>query len=120
MRMDTTTLASIKSKLEAEREALLGQLKADSTRTPDEPDNRTATFPQYGDSLEENATEVADYTSNLSVEKQLELSLSAIDAALGRIADNSYGHCSVCKEEIDGERLLAMPTAETCRSHASA
>jgi RNA polymerase-binding transcription factor DksA len=118
--MDSATLTSIQEKLEAERKSLLEQLRSASGRTPDEPDNRTATFPQYGDSPEENATEVADYTSNLSVEKQLENSLRSIEATLDRIAKKTYGRCSVCQEEIDADRLIAMPTAETCRTHASA
>jgi RNA polymerase-binding transcription factor DksA len=35
-------------------------------------------------------------------------------AALGRIADGSYGTCAACGGPIDAGRLAAIPTAMTC------
>jgi RNA polymerase-binding transcription factor DksA len=35
-------------------------------------------------------------------------------AALGRIADGSYGTCAACGRPIDAGRLAAIPTAMTC------
>lgn len=40
--------------------------------------------------------------------------LSAIDAALGRIADGSYGQCSDCGVDIPTARLHANPAALRC------
>ena len=40
--------------------------------------------------------------------------LSEVEAALGRIADGSYGTCSDCGEAIGWPRLNAQPTAERC------
>ncbi|HVH28950.1 MAG TPA: TraR/DksA C4-type zinc finger protein [Vicinamibacterales bacterium] len=37
-----------------------------------------------------------------------------IRAALGRIADGTYGACSTCGRAIGKERLAAMPSAHTC------
>ncbi len=45
--------------------------------------------------------------------------LAQIDAALGRIADGSYGRCVSCGEPIGEARLAARPAATTCIKCAS-
>jgi DnaK suppressor protein len=40
--------------------------------------------------------------------------LSAVEAALIRVTDGSYGTCSNCGEPIGWPRLNAQPTAERC------
>lgn len=40
--------------------------------------------------------------------------LSAVEAALARVEDGSYGVCSDCGEPIGWPRLNAQPTAERC------
>lgn len=40
--------------------------------------------------------------------------LGAVDAALTRIADGSYGWCERCGNAIPAGRLAARPTAATC------
>jgi RNA polymerase-binding protein DksA len=42
------------------------------------------------------------------------MSLVAIDVALERIRDGSYGRCESCDEEISVERLRALPFATFC------
>jgi DnaK suppressor protein len=37
-----------------------------------------------------------------------------VNAALGRIADGSYGICAACEEEISERRLSAIPWARLC------
>lgn len=40
--------------------------------------------------------------------------LAGIDAALGRLADGSYGRCVTCGDPIAQARLAARPAATTC------
>jgi RNA polymerase-binding protein DksA len=40
--------------------------------------------------------------------------LRAVQAALGRIDDGTYGWCARCGQPIDAARLLANPAAERC------
>ena len=40
--------------------------------------------------------------------------LADIEAALGRIANGTYGHCVLCLQEISVERLEVLPHAATC------
>jgi DnaK suppressor protein len=46
--------------------------------------------------------------------QQAEAHLAEIDAALVRIADGTYGGCTVCGRAIPRERLEVRPTATTC------
>lgn len=45
--------------------------------------------------------------------------LQALDAALARLEDGTYGSCTVCGGTIAPERLRALPTATTCRACAA-
>jgi DnaK suppressor protein len=40
--------------------------------------------------------------------------LGAVDAALARLDDGSYGRCERCGQPIGAERLAARPTAAQC------
>lgn len=44
--------------------------------------------------------------------------LRAIDAALARIAEGTYGICAGCGNEISDLRLDAVPTAALCKACA--
>lgn len=79
-------------------------------------DDKEAKFPDYGNSEEDNALEVADYEANLSIESDLQKSLRDVDAALDRIEEGEYGVCKYCKKTIEEKRLLARPTSSACIS----
>jgi RNA polymerase-binding transcription factor DksA len=64
--------------------------------------------------LADTATETYDRELDEGLGVDAERLLGEIDAALGRIADGSYGRCVVCGNPIDEERLEAMPHATLC------
>ena len=45
--------------------------------------------------------------------------LAAVDEALRRLGEGSYGRCEVCGQPIAPERLAARPTATRCLACAS-
>ena len=47
------------------------------------------------------------------------ITLNAIDAAEQRIADGSYGSCTICDGDIASNRLEALPATVTCVDCAS-
>ena len=49
----------------------------------------------------------------------LDAKLEAIEVALERIEEGSYGSCTSCSGEISELRLEALPTASTCKSCAA-
>ncbi len=46
--------------------------------------------------------------------RQAEEHLAAVDAALGRLDDGTYGVCERCGRPIPAERLEVRPTATAC------
>ena len=45
---------------------------------------------------------------------QVRQHLTAIDAAIRRLAEGSYGNCAACGQPIGAARLAARPVATTC------
>jgi RNA polymerase-binding transcription factor len=66
------------------------------------------------------ATATLNREIDYSLEESSEQHLADIDAALKRIDDGTYGTCVVGGEQIDEERLEAMPWAALCIDHARA
>ncbi len=71
-------------------------------------------FPNLGDKEDENASEVAQFTNNLSLEGELEKVLRDVESTLERIDDDAYGVCKYCNQGIDERRLRARPTSSSC------
>ncbi len=70
-----------------------------------------ADFPNFGDDEDENASEVAMYSDNLSIEQELEKALRDVNNSLKRIEDGTYGICKYTGEAINQDRLRARPTS---------
>ncbi len=79
------------------------------------------------DEVEEGPSGVSDgsgETEHLTIAEFKELSqhldrmasemLAEIEAALARLDDGTYGDCLECGEQIDVERLEAIPSAALC------
>ena len=67
-----------------------------------------------GDHLADSATDTFMRELDEGLEENAEHLLQEIEAALGRIADGTYGTCSVCGRVIDEARLEAVPYATLC------
>ena len=64
--------------------------------------------------LGETATATLDREIDYSLEENSEQVLRAIEAALGRIEDGTFGICQTCGQAISEERLEAIPYATQC------
>jgi len=112
--MEKKLLNDFKKQLEERRESLVRQLGNIGDQAEGAETNFNATFPQYGDSAEDNAVEVADYAKNLSVEKELEKELRDVEKAIRKMEDGTYGVCGHCGKEISVERLRVRPESGSC------
>lgn len=64
--------------------------------------------------LAETATVTLDREIDYTLEENASHVLAAIDAALERIDQGTYGICSTCGNPIPAERLQALPYASQC------
>src|SRR3989338_1655103 len=107
----------LKQALEKQRDELRELLNRSANKDTHVRDAFHSRFPNYGDEEEENAEEVSDFEDAVSIERSLEALLQKTDEALDALKNKTYGVCRVCGNDIEFERLSAMPTATTCVAH---
>lgn len=99
-----------------EKKRVARDLSKFTRKDPHAADNYNAAFPEYGDEEDDNAREVAEYTTNKPLELSLEKTLRDVDKALERLKGGAYGICKYCGKPIDEKRLMARPTSSACVS----
>ena len=100
-------------KLEEERARVVGALEnlrsENAGSVEDEVDES-----HLDNHMAETASVTIDREIDYSLEENEARLLAAIDAALGRIDDGTYGRCERCGNEIEPERLEAIPWVTLC------
>jgi phosphoserine phosphatase RsbU/P len=67
--------------------------------------------------LEQRRERLREASHSLNADASLSQLLTAVDAALSRIAQGTFGLCETCHESIETERLLADPLVQFCLDH---
>jgi phosphoserine phosphatase RsbU/P len=70
--------------------------------------------------LEERKRRLVNAMAAAPPDERLTYLLTEVDAALGRLADGSYGLCEECHESVEQDRLMADPLVRFCLDHLSA
>ncbi|MDZ7799025.1 MAG: TraR/DksA C4-type zinc finger protein [Patescibacteria group bacterium] len=112
--MDQEFIQKMKRNLELEKYEIRKRLGHFGQEDAHVKDDFHTDFPEFGNKDEDNATEVAEYMNNLSLEGNLESRIKEIDEALESIEKGTYGYCKNCQKEINPERLKINPAAKTC------
>lgn len=66
------------------------------------------------ESEDESASDVAQFSDDLSLEEELEKALRDVESALKLMEKGLYGICKYCKQPIDERRLRARPMSSSC------
>lgn len=108
-----------KTKLEMEQERLEQELKEFATINPENPKDWQATMSaeKESDSRDETANRLEEWEDREASANALGDRLQEVKQALERIVAKTYGHCTVCQQPIEEDRLLANPAAATCKQH---
>jgi len=114
MAIDKKTLDELRDQLLHEKEELESNLSRIARPVNAKEGDYETTFDEIGSDREDNATEVDQYSDNVSVENTLEKKLQEIIEALEKMGEGTYGICENCQKEINIERLRANPAAKTC------
>lgn len=113
--LDQTILASLKTQLQTIKEHLENELSSFATRDPNVKGDWDTKFPRTPQgNLEEAADDVEEYSTRLHLEFSLENQLKAVDTALDKIEQGTYGTCEQCSKLIAQDRLAASPEARLC------
>jgi len=104
----------MEQQLTDEKKRLESELSQISTKNPNVEGDFKAEFPNIGDKEDENAEEVATYTTNLTLERTLESSLRDVESALKLVGEGNYGICKYCSKDIAEKRLRARPASSSC------
>jgi RNA polymerase-binding protein DksA len=112
--MDQSQLDQLKAALDAERVSVVHQLEEHGV--PDGENVEVAVDEGFADS----GQATAERSQLISIIEGLQKHLHAIDGALRRMEEGTYGRCERCGREIPFERLEARPTATLCVADAQA
>lgn len=107
MSIDT---AQARQTLKEQRDRLVHQL--DELGATESGDLRSDV--DYGDGFADAGAATAERTERLGLAESLKGQLDAIDAALVRIEEGTYGTCASCGNEIPAARLEARPESVYC------
>ncbi|HYE22779.1 MAG TPA: TraR/DksA C4-type zinc finger protein [Verrucomicrobiae bacterium] len=118
--MNANLVEENKAKLMAEEKRLRGILGHEGKLEGkgEFPGEYKPNFTEAGREEGENASEVEQYANDLGVTVDLEEKLTKVEAALKRIEDGTYGKCAM-GDEIEEDRLRALPEADTCIKHSA-
>ncbi|MDP3795306.1 MAG: TraR/DksA C4-type zinc finger protein [bacterium] len=121
---DQATINDLKAKLTAKQSELEGELNA-LTKKELHSGGRQTAYPVFSSTQEGSVDEDAEideaekYDADLALTASLKKDHAAVNAALERMADGTYGRCLNCGRDIAPERLNAFPEAEKCRECAT-
>jgi len=68
----------------------------------------------FGKRVGEGTNIAIERFTDVAIHEQLVHQMAAVEAALARAEDGTYGHCTVCGRQIAAERLEVIPWAATC------
>jgi RNA polymerase-binding protein DksA len=101
--------------LREERQRVLDAISYLHEETPGSLEDETEEIVGNSDNhLGDTASATLDREIDYSLEENSEQVLRAIDVALQRIEEGTYGTCETCGQPISEERLEAIPYATQC------
>jgi len=101
----------LRSRLGSEQKRLLNELvQLDASVHPTEERREGSPFGKR----EEEATESFELEKRLALEKQIKEQLAAVEHALHKFEEGTYGQCDNCGQPIDPARLEVLPQANLC------
>jgi len=107
MKKDEKKIEEIKRRLETEKKEIEEELKKFK---------ETLDFGDESDHLEEESDESEEIGTYLSIKKLQSARLEAINRALEKLQNNTYGFCEQCGKRIEQEILDVDPESALCKN----
>jgi DnaK suppressor protein len=112
--MEPGKLADLRARLERERDSLHEQIKELNDTVVQEGEYHREEQGRYGDHMADDASTTYEQEKHVALRRNLEDILERVTVALKKADQGTYGWCENCGEQIDFERLDALPYARFC------
>lgn len=113
--MDEAMMTGFKKRLLKEKENLLERINfIDNQGLGESLEDSISELSTYDNHPADIGTEVFERSKDFSLRESAMISVAAVDDALNRIREGTYGVCDVCGKEIAPERLEALPSTTIC------
>lgn len=113
--MDAHAIATLTAALETERERLEAEIE-EYEREGQETLSDVSGENNYRDHMADQGSATFARELDMTLEGNARESLAAVERALVRVTEGTYGVCTRCGKAISAERLEAMPAADLCIS----
>ena len=113
-------LEELRGALEAEKDALEEELASYGRVQSETGDWQGASIGFEGEEADpiDVADQIEELVTNVPLVEELEEQHKAVEEALEKMENGTYGTCEECGENIALDRLEANPSARTCIAHA--
>ncbi len=108
---------TLKKLLLDEKQTIMDQHSSKSEQPLSEQES-TGELSMYDNHPADMGTELYEREKDMALEDHAQEQLDKINKALDAMGQGTYGVCSVCAEDIEYERLEAVPTTDVCSKHA--
>ena len=112
--MSATETERFRQMLLEERKRVRGAIEYLHQENPGSIEDETGEETAFDNHLGDTATVTYDREMDYTLEDNSEAVLAAIEKALAKIENGTYGTCERCGKPIDPARLEALPYAELC------
>ena|ERR1700722_12255558 len=112
-------IEELRGALEAEKDSLEEELASYGRVMNDSGDWQGASIGFEGEEADpiDAADQIEELATNVPLVEELEERHKAVEDALEKVDNGTYGSCEECGEDIPLERLEANPAARTCIAH---
>jgi DnaK suppressor protein len=115
MTLSPEFIERMKKRLQEEQARLERDLNEIGSKDPALKGRFDVVYPESGgNSDDDNAMEVTEYSDEISLKTRLEKELKDTISALKQIDKGVYGICRYCKKDIQKKRLEARPSSSSC------
>ncbi|MFD1386281.1 TraR/DksA C4-type zinc finger protein [Oceanobacillus oncorhynchi subsp. oncorhynchi] len=114
MRVDTVRL---KQRLLARQEELIERINQKTEMKYEFSQEVLGELSNYDNHPADTGTELFEREKDSALQRHAESELEEINNSIHAMEEGTYGICKVCGENIEPERLEALPTADCCAEH---
>ena len=116
-RMMKKNIDQLKKRLLSRQEELIEKLNQAAEAKYEFSQESLGELSNYDNHPADTGTELFDREKDKTLQRHMESELEAINESVHAMEEGTYGICKVCGENIDPERLEALPTADCCVEH---